>query len=318
MKSKVVLLLGAGASVAMGYPIGHGLRKEILLKAMNEYRDLICGGPCHIGVGDIGQFVEEFGKSQLGSIDAFLARRPVFSEVGKRAIAAILLHKENSGALRDCSHEDNWYFYFFNQVSSESWDNFDLSNISIITFNYDRSFEHYLLGAICSTYGRSEWEALEKMSAMQIVHVYGSLGAPLPTNPDYFHYGSKVTEQTVSLAARSLKVIAEGRNDGETLVEARQLLIQADAIGFMGFGYDPENLARLDSKNTCALAVLRSNGYAMRFIRGTCLGMTKAEIHKAISMTVVKNPVEINDNASWFHATGCLQFLRETLILDRA
>ena len=63
-----------------------------------------------------------------------------YSEVGKRAIASILLSKESQSLLMNCDHSDHWYFYFFNKVSSDSWEDFDLSNISIITFNYDRSF----------------------------------------------------------------------------------------------------------------------------------------------------------------------------------
>ena len=59
MKSKVVLLLGAGASVAMGYPLGDELRKEILFDAINRHREHICGGPRCIDVGEINNLVQE-------------------------------------------------------------------------------------------------------------------------------------------------------------------------------------------------------------------------------------------------------------------
>lgn len=317
MKSKVVLLLGAGASVAMGYPVGDLLRKEILQPKSQKHRELISGGPTRIDDQAIDEFIQAFRHSQMDSIDSFLARRPEFVEIGKRTIAVILLSKEDPSQLKECHHTDHWYFHFFNKVSSESWEHLDLSNISIVTFNYDRSLEHYLIGAISNSYGKTEKEALRKLSSMRIIHVYGSLGSTNPEDGEYFHYGSKLTPRIINLAAKSLKVIPEGRNDDQTLVEARKILLSADAIGFMGFRYDPTNLQRLDASTTCAASVPRPDGMTGRFIRGTCFGMTKAEINKAIGMTVAQ-PSIARDYVGWFHQTDCLQFLRETLILDRA
>ena len=148
------------------------------------------------------------------------------------------------------------------------------------------------------------------MSAMKIVHVYGSLGATSPRNRTILHYESEVTQLTVTRAAECLKVIPEGRDDDETLIESRQLLIQADAIGFMGFSYDSANLDRIDSKNTCAMYVLRQAGHTIRFISGTCLGMTKAELRKAISMTVSNDEATIRDYMARFYEKNCLQIIK--------
>lgn len=309
MSKKITLLLGAGSSLSMGYPVGASLRSEIIQFANNRYKTHICDSMAD--ERDLNLFVEQFKLSQMESIDAFLARRPNFSEIGKRAIAAILLDKENERLLHSSDHTDNWYRYFFNKITSDKWEKLDFSNISIVTFNYDRSLEFYLTNAMKASYGKSFDSCCDKLKELKIIHVYGTLGESHPRNTDYFYYGEKINRRRVDIAASKLKVIPEGRQDDETLNAARKELLSADRIGFLGFGFDSINLQRLDSKVTCSRIVeTELNGKKFRTIHGTCVGMTDAEIHKASNMTI---------GASYegcFYKTGCLQMLRETLLID--
>jgi hypothetical protein len=313
MAKKIALVLGAGASVAMGYPVGAKLR-ELIISNLSQppYLQLICGAH-EFDPSEVASFVREFRNSQMLSIDAFLARRDAFSEIGKRAIAAILLKHENPDLLHSCSHHDNWYQYFFNKFSVRDWESLTFENISVVTFNYDRTLEHYLAHAMQFAYGKTPYEAFEKLKTLNIIHVYGVLGSCDPEVQPYSNFGTEPNSLHVKHAASKLKVIPEGRQDDETLNAARTVLSEADKIVFLGFGFDSTNLERLDSKITCREQTI-GNPITMRMVRGTAMGMTNAEIRKATKETAGINVAV--PNGMRYEPIGCLQLLRETLILD--
>lgn len=105
IESKILLIVGAGASVPYGYPTGYNLRVELCdpnnLIGLRSYIDEI----------GIKLFCEHFEKSQLYSIDSFLAKRSEdqigaqqtgahitygnYGECGKLAIAYRLMQCEN-------------------------------------------------------------------------------------------------------------------------------------------------------------------------------------------------------------------------------
>jgi hypothetical protein len=313
MSQKTTLVLGAGASLSMGYPTGEQLRRELITARPAKSR--ILQAMSSVSQAEIEEFVRTFRASQMNSIDAFLARRPEFSKVGKLAIAAILLSLENLNTLIDTPHEDNWYRYFFNKISSESWEDLNLSKYSVITFNYDRSFEQFMLIALCNSYNKSMEEAERKLKEMQIIHVYGSVGAIYPSDQDFYPYGEDVDfKKRVELAAQALKVIPEGRQDEPVLDAARALLKKADSIAFLGFGYDETNLFRLDVINTCTRKVEIAGRTKYRFIAGTCIGMNGAEQNRACKR-IGKDIGTIK--AINLFDLDCQNFLRQTAVLDR-
>lgn len=90
---KICLVLGAGASLAMGYPLGSDLRRKILQLARHDETTLRFRIDCGLQhkQEELWDFLDAFAKSQALSIDSFLARRPEFMEIGKHAIAAVML-----------------------------------------------------------------------------------------------------------------------------------------------------------------------------------------------------------------------------------
>ena len=316
---KITLVLGAGASYAVGYPVGTGLRNKIceLATPAREYIALPAGLLSFEG-GILHNFVNAFRKSQMFSIDAFLARRPEYVNIGKMAIATILLEIENENHLLTTDHTDHWYRYFYNKFASESWDHLDFSNISIITFNYDRSLEKFLHSSIKESYGKSDAEAAEKLDTLKIIHVYGSLGSPITGKPDYLSYGGEVSDDKVKIAANSLRVIPEGRDDDKALEIAREMLSNADRIAFLGFGFDETNVARLHPEQTCKKIMKDSTFIKNRQIFATCKGLTAAESMKAFKL-LGQDLVEYHAptmDPPGFHSSNCLKMLRETLLLD--
>ena len=104
-----------------------------------------------------------------------MEHRPEYLDVGKALIAAELIVCERETALfrRDGK---SWYEYLFNELSTNFCD-FEKNQLSILTFNYDRSLEHYLLTSLQNSYDKSIEECAEKLSKIPIIHLHGDLGA---------------------------------------------------------------------------------------------------------------------------------------------
>lgn len=152
---KTVLVLGAGSSLAFGYPTGSDLTEMILsLRAgragVAKQAGLDISNPL------FKEFIETFRRSQAYSIDAFLARRPEFSSVGKQAIGAVINMCETFVGLDKSKHEDLWQRYFFNIIAKHGFDDIDFSRLAVVTFNYDRSLEFYLYNSLKALYGADE------------------------------------------------------------------------------------------------------------------------------------------------------------------
>lgn len=316
---KITLVLGAGASHAMGYPVGSGLRSKLLELGNIDRQPFAIPAGLYNEEGLLGKFVDSFRRSQMASIDAFLARRPEYSDIGKRSIAALLLEIEDEHKLINTENRDHWYRYFFNKFAAESWERLSFENISIVTFNYDRSLEKFLHESIKESYGKSDVESASKLKALRIVHVYGSLGSPVPSDPAYLPYGGAVTGQKVKIAANSLRVIPEGRDDDSALSTSRVMLSEADRIAFMGFGFDETNVGRLHAQETCKRKQKHPDLiFNNREVVATCLGFTNAESLKAFRLIgqELEGPHIPYSDPPGFYPSNCLDLLRETLILD--
>lgn len=320
IKKRTTLILGAGASRAFGYPIGTGLR-DLLIRLESE-RPVYCAKHgLFEDIKAVTAFASAFRHSELYSIDAFLARRKEFWEIGKRAVASVLLEIEARISLNS-SGDDHWYQYLWNTLAADSWETLDFSKLSVITFNYDRTFEHYLLASMRETYGKSLEEAIAKLDTLQIIHVYGSLGPTIPIRPDYFWFGTGFGPEELATAARHLRIIPEGRHDDGLMEAAKGLIRSADVIAFLGFGFDETNLRLLGAPETFNPIVASDRGNYERIIVATCVGKTTAEISHARDKTTghgkgtVRYGGEFSEGV-YFRDAKCLELLRETMILAK-
>lgn len=241
------LVLGAGASEPYGFPIGGELREKIIGHEPINYRT----SPDE--EANRSYFKEIFSKSEMYSIDAFLTCRPEFSQLGKDYISEILLQYE---AARTPS--GNWYQYLWNHYRTPTLDELDFSSLKIVTFNYDRSLEYFLLNAILNTYGKGEKVSIERLMTLEVVHVYGSLGPIWDSTTMSTTAGEKIipfgSPRLIRNAAQNIRVIPDERADKSPEFEhARKILSEANHICFLGFGFDSTNLTRLDSRQTCSI-----------------------------------------------------------------
>ncbi len=310
IEGKVVLVLGSGSSHHIGFPLGWELKRDILAMANGQSSLAIGMGlqrhPLFL------EFVSAFNKSHLASIDDFLGKNPRYSEIGRMTIAAILMDYEarHLANLRDANQE-NWYGFLWNQLAAaHPWDELSFNNLSIITFNYDRTLEAFLLDAIQGSYGKTEKEAAIKMQELTTLHVYGHLGSLIYGDKQFRAYGTGVTPEAVVRVSDWLKVIPETREDAPTFKEAQQLLLEAGSVCFLGFGFDRLNLMRLDARRTCGV-----DGRRTVF---SCVGPT---IEQAVAAQekcgIGYRGVQGNGYPRDFIIGDCQKTLAETLILGR-
>lgn len=242
LTNPTVLILGAGASSDYNFPLGQGLR------------DLVCGlkgGATVEIIQDAGytltlinEFIDTLRKSGFSSVDWFLEERPEYIGIGKAAIAASLIPFENSDRLfPPHAPQNHWYELLLN-VLDRPLGKFETNNLSIITFNYDRSLEHYLFTALTTRYRSSE-RAAEVMSKFSIVHVHGSLGGLLPLEETGRFYEPTLNPETIKLATEKIVIVGEASGETNEFERARSFLQDAKRIVFLGFGYHPESIERL-------------------------------------------------------------------------
>lgn len=277
-----VFVLGAGASIPYGFPSGKKLRALLCDRewARRFSRDLVA----EIGV-DLSmheRFQEVFLRSSLFSIDAFLSRRSEFAEVGKIFIALELCALEVGDSVLSLNIEDDWYKILWNAMASNAHILKDLSKnqVRLISFNYDRSLEHFLHETTKNTFGVSDDDAQNTLQSIPIIHLYGTLG-----KYDFSHhkesriYHPGLDRSSIRLAANGIRVIPETRKDDEVFLRARACFEWAERICFLGFGFDPINIQRLGLVDV--LDWKQSKGKHIPTIFASVLDLKKGEIDSA-------------------------------------
>lgn len=315
---RTVLILGAGASMPLTYPSGHGLLTEVVK------------GFAWDGLPDVDHPLVKFGfdpkeihkfrralvHSGRQSVDGFLEHQPNFVEIGKAAIAWHLIRFENPNALFDPAfprkNGENWYPYLLDQITT-NFDRLAENKLSIITFNYDRSLEHFLYTALCNAYPRPSSEVCESLSKIPIIHVHGRLD-PLPHEAtDGRRYSCDLPQNyaaTIKRAAAGIKIIHEIKDadNDPNFTKAHQLVAQAEYICFLGFGYNPSNIERLRLPKEKNIRII-----------GTGFGLGEGhrlQAAHAISANHIQNtyaPQVIGDPKM-----DCLAFLQHTGLLLKA
>jgi hypothetical protein len=296
-----VLVLGAGASAPYGFPVASELKEQIceaFVKDSAATRLLHEGS--EIPMNMFLEFREAFRKSGQSSIDAFLEHRPEFIEVGKLAIAYCLIPYEVEDALfeRTASRGGNWYQYLSDKLNV-SFDKFGENRLSIITFNYDRSLEHYLLTTLRNAHGRGDDECAEMLRKIPIYHMYGQLSRhPYPDREARPYNPDRSTYHDVGYAARGITLLHDKAKP--ELEASRQVLKAAERICFLGFSYHPLNMERLRLKDS-----------SRRTVYGTTRGLIGGEIvavEQALHIFLLSGSVTLTDVDS-------LVVLRQHLIL---
>ncbi len=269
IQRKTVFVLGAGASQPFGFPLGASLVIEIVqgLKSpgskMNQALRRL-----DIEQDRMSWFADELYQSAQPSVDAFLEHRTNFREMGKFAIAGSLIPYEDEGKLVNRHNGPSWYEYLFTEMGLTP-DNYAETPVRFVTFNYDRSLTRFLFIAFKRSFGISDPETLEIVRKLEPIHVYGKLGElegiAEPSRP----YSTHVAPERVRLAGNSIQIVSEGE-DTDGLRRARDVLADAELIMFLGFGFNPTNVQRLQipdrggGRHLCGSAYGVANGERLK------------------------------------------------------
>jgi hypothetical protein len=277
-----VFILGAGASVPYGYPTGAGLRKDICQKFVKRIISMgnKISHPPDSEVRAILEkarpFCEAFFKSSTPSIDLFLNRNRHFSEIGKMAISASILEAERTSHFREDMPDEyklqDWYSYLFRKMTEDliepgSYKDFGGNQVTFITFNYDRSLEHFLYESLSSAFNSApENEITSQLNWIKFYHVYGVIDK-LAWQGGTTKYKDDHSLTSIIELKNNIKLIHERISLDIRAME--HALHNASRFYFLGFGYAEENLDVLGVRKFL-------NGDQK--IYGTAFGMTEKEI----------------------------------------
>lgn len=315
-----VFILGAGASCPYGYPDGKELRKQICESFVNDsnryfkqyekIRSRLDGISYRAK-----DFTEKFQKSSTRSIDLFLARNPEFMDRGKWAIIFRILIAETQGEFREqmAKPDQDWYSHLFEKLTNELVQKDDYcryceNKVAFITFNYDRSLEHFLCESLLNSFnGIDAGKIHEQLKKHSIIHVFGQV-AGLEWQDIKLKYPYRASPYSVDVQklADNLTIIYEKKENPE-LAEAHKLITAAQRIFFLGFGFAKENLEILKVPEIVS---------EQQQIYGTALGSTKKEIE---DIRNIFPPIKIYVGTSLergnikIHHMDCLALLREYL-----
>jgi len=325
-RPKTVFVLGAGASWPYGFPTGVELRREILRnlssKNYDDFQMLVNAG----FDGDaIWAFYNAFRRSQQDSIDAFLTwaakQNSSFVDIGRAAIAQALIRREVEDWLFAEDDEDvpsrhgpysnerlkfRWYRYLWNRITDE-FQNLRDANVTFLTFNYDRSLEHFLFTAIHNTHLAEEGSVPSVMERIPVVHVHGRIGQlPWQKNSGEYQraYTPRLDSHVVMKAAEWIRIPGTESPPDQQHHRAAAELYQAERIVFLGFGYHPDNLRTLKVPEVLQQGCPQTKD-GTRYVCGTAYGLKEAERH--LVLTQLQGTTELLP-ASY----DCLELLRQS------
>jgi len=109
-----------------------------------------------------------------------------------------------------------------------------------------------LFTSLQNSYNKTDEECGEKLRKMEIIHVHGSLG-PLdwqirPTGLRSVPYDSGTNLDIIEMAAENIKIIHESIADTPEFTQARNAILNAHRVFFLGFGFHPTNMKRLEMR----------------------------------------------------------------------
>ncbi len=279
------LVLGAGASRPYGFSLGRQLKDTIverLKDAKSTFHEILlaCGFEHRV----LREFGDRLDQSPLLSVDAFLERAPDCIEVGKHAIALQIAFEEaevrNSG-LKPVDGHPCWYSELYRSYGNQL-DDYRPDRLTIVTFNYDRSLREFFRRSLIADFGCSSEAALSHAVGVQGLHVHGYLG-DVP-------FGHIPTAPELRRAAERIFIVSDVPEQAPpALKTARHMILnKSRRVVFLGFGYLPLNIQRLQIANehppdTFGARHHNVNVMAIpnKLVLGTTVGMSEQQIRRA-------------------------------------
>lgn len=316
---RIVLVLGAGASSPYGFPTGPELISLITSEHGRDPALLRVLRSSGVEEESIVAFRSQLQAAAPRSIDRFLELNEDHRSVGRAFIAALLIQREQPSNLLEVRDSQRWYGYLWDFIETDRpEDLFKDDRLSVVTFNYDRSLEYWLINKIQHYYGMPRSLAIPIARRLKIVHVHGRIGGIEAIEANSRVYEPHVNEASLQIAMREMRLIGEAAESDRGFQEAHDRILYANLILFLGFGYHRTNIQRLKLHELCAdrtsrpgwemLANMGIPGHAL--LRGTALGLTESERRRTLGTAFGSLPITVADetvltflrnNAEYFH-----------------
>lgn len=300
---KTALVLGAGASKDFGLPLGVNLRDEIAeslnIKPDDWGRRLESGDAeidnalrlrvqsDSIPQGQLNLYrraAREISEAVMmcSSIDDCIERHAgnhAFELCAKLAIARAILSAERNSPLRtdqregespDLSIYSRHWLPEFLRLTTRGLHLRDLhkafDNLTVISFNYDRCFEHFVYHWLIKVYRIEPTDAKNIVSLMNIYHPYGSLG-DIFNNPNgnYIPFGGEMSHGRLLDIANNIKTYSESVSSNQEVIDQ---ISDCKTMIFLGFAFHRQNLELMRCKPP--------NDHFSRFIFSTTVEISTA------------------------------------------
>lgn len=286
----ITFVLGAGASYEVDMPTGHELKGRIASSLSMKVNDLrqLAGGNDQLrnAITIMNQRKGENGSTetyhnaaklisaampQAPSIDNFIdshRSNSMIAQTGKLAIAAEILKAERGSKLYVNPANtynkfdftlvsDTWFNAFFQLITLNAQEKdlpARLAKVRVITFNYDRTLEHFLFHSIQNYYGSSPERAAEILSHLTVLHPYGQVGSlPWQGSGAGIPFGGDMHSPMLIQVSEALQTFTEGTSEQDSKIkDIRASAFDAEILTFLGFAYHELNLQLLfgDQRNS--------------------------------------------------------------------
>lgn len=279
IRRPTVMVLGAAASLPYNFPLGYVLLKWLLERnsALDSGGDQprFCAplrdaaGHLQLDPYEMQQFCVELGQASVRSIDEFLTVRPDHAQMGKLAIAAALIPREdpNAFAMPDVN-QSGWYSqHLLPELLGSKPEDFARNQLTIVSLNYDRSLEAFLFLALQSRYNLPPRDAFDLLRTLTIIHPHGLLGEFSLDDEKGRAYRPQFNNETLVRARDGIRTISEPLSDDVLYEEARVRIAAAERVMFLGFAYHPQVMDRLGARYLQG-----------KLVEGTTYGMTAREV----------------------------------------
>lgn len=279
-RADTLFVLGAASSHDFGFPLGDKLKQEIAERlaftvdsfgrvkfqnsnAQSIYLNLTRHeiDPLTIEAALRVANITNKGVGLAKSIDHFLAMResePGLSRFVKAVIASIIheyetkpfeLRKDSLRQGHTLNFDKTWHQLFaqicFEDVTQEMLP-VALKNISVVNFNYDRSFEQFVKIALARLYSLDWSTASELAKNLVVTHPYGLLRWPSQNGLNSEIEFGQEGISNFELVGEGIRTFTEQNIDPKTLAQLTGQVRNADVIVFLGFGYHKRNLEILE------------------------------------------------------------------------
>jgi hypothetical protein len=251
LNKRTVIVLGAGASMPYKFPSGEDLLHEARQLDLEQMQDWV-------GSSHDRQIVKALRHALRGTLERSIdaALETLSKEVidaGKSYMARSILKREFEMRDRFEKDPDKWHEILWEAFDLKSIDAFKDTPLTLITYNYDRSVEFALSRSLQYKFRLDEDRCAEALQPIGPIHLHGQLGL-LPSGivqrELIVPFGGRdeedgPTHDDCLVAARCIQVVHEPVPTASQFVQARRALQAAERVIFLGFGYAPNNMERL-------------------------------------------------------------------------